>query len=62
MIQPSALSLLQHDELCEIRTEHGTREARWRPSSGIFFFTDGDRPTYCTLEQVLEWWPASVKL
>lgn len=57
----SALSNLQHDELCEVRTEHGTREARWRPASQLFFFTDGKQPTHCTLAEVLEWWPASVK-
>lgn len=60
MNEKSALDMLAHDELCEVRTEHGVREARWRPASRLFFFTDGERPPYCTLEEVLEWWPASV--
>lgn len=60
MEESNALSKLQHDEICEVRTEHGTREARWRPASQLFFFTDGEKPTYCQLDEVLEWWPAGV--
>lgn len=61
MFESSALALLRHEELCEVRTEYGTREARWRPGSRLFFFTDGERPSYCTLDEVMEWWAAGVK-
>ncbi len=63
MTEPSALSLLQHDEICEVLTKSATdfREARWRPHSKLFFFIDGDRPTYCTLDEVQEWKPAGVE-
>ncbi|HJV74724.1 MAG TPA: hypothetical protein VJ654_10920 [Noviherbaspirillum sp.] len=60
MNEKSALDKLMHDELCEVRTAQGVREARWRPASRLFFFTDHERPTYCALDDVLEWWPASV--
>ena len=63
MTQLSALSLLQHDEICEVRTKDGVREALWRPASKLFFFMEDELPTpeYCTLDEVLEWWPASVR-
>ncbi|HYD58988.1 MAG TPA: hypothetical protein VEC35_01440 [Noviherbaspirillum sp.] len=60
-MEKSALSLLQHDELCEVRTDQGIREARWRPNSRIFYFTDNNEPRFIPAEDTLEWWQAWVK-
>lgn len=57
----SALSRLRHDELCEVMNNGKTREARWHRTTRLFFFTDGNRPAFCTTSEVQEWRPASVK-
>lgn len=57
----SALSRIQHDELCEVVSNGKTREARWHRTTRLFFFTDGNRPVFCTVSDAQEWWPAGVK-
>lgn len=63
MTTDNALSMLLHDQVCEVRTKDGVREAVWRPASKLFFFMGDELPTaeYCALDEVLEWWPAGVK-
>lgn len=63
-IQPvqSALSLLRHNELCEVVIDGTTRKARWHQTTRLFFFIDGDRPVFCPGSGTQEWWPASAKL
>jgi hypothetical protein len=60
----SALNRLKDGEICNVVVRGQQREARWSAGNGCFFFTDCDHPaqnTYCSLADVEEWWPASVK-
>lgn len=58
----SALSKLQHDELCTVLLRDGTqRGAKWSAKNYMFYFADGKGPGSVWPDDLEEWWPASVK-
>jgi hypothetical protein len=58
----SALSRLQHGEICVVVLHDGSkREAKWESEERQFSFWDGKGDGAVRHDKVYEWWPASVK-